>query len=444
MARLRTAASIAAAAACIAVAAGCAYDLDEGSDSAALSDYLEPSPTACDADDGAAARRARGSKPTIAAQVAATTAAVERVRGLKRKRAVRARFVSEAALAARIERLIRREVSDRELALGARALRLLGAIPPGFDMRRAIEALTESTAGLYDPYRDELLVLRLSSGRSLDSLDLQVLAHEIEHALVDQRFGLPRGRRADFWGDTHVGPDALAEGSAMLTQLRFLAGVDPDAARLVLKARVGDTLALTGLPHYLNDAFNFPYFEGVGFVCALYARGGWKAVDAAYRRPPTSSAEILFPERYLTRDEARTPRPLGRLPRPWRREPHSSGQFGAADLRSLFRAPGNQPRRALDRPLERAAAWGGGRIELWTRGRASALAIALVAHRSRRGLCTSVAEWYARAFRDAVRKRVARRVRFDGRRQDAIVACAGKDVRIAIAPTTALAARLLR
>ena len=38
----------------------------------------------------------------------------------------------------------------------------------------------------------------------------------------------------------------------------------------------------------------------MSFVAALYRVGDWAAVDGAYARPSTSTAESLHPDRYLT------------------------------------------------------------------------------------------------------------------------------------------------
>jgi hypothetical protein len=51
-------------------------------------------------------------------------------------------------------------------------------------------------------------------------------------------------------------------------------------------------------PEYLQRALYFPYDEGLKFVEGLHQAGGFAAVDAAYRRPPTSTEHILHPETY--------------------------------------------------------------------------------------------------------------------------------------------------
>ena len=62
-----------------------------------------------------------------------------------------------------------------------------------------------------------------------------------------------------------------------------------------------------GTPPLISRTLLFPYLEGMSFVSALYRVGGWAAVDRAYTRPPSSTAEILHPDRYLA---GWTPRPV--------------------------------------------------------------------------------------------------------------------------------------
>jgi hypothetical protein len=53
----------------------------------------------------------------------------------------------------------------------------------------------------------------------------------------------------------------------------------------------------------IDDVFLFPYIYGKIFVQELYDRGGWRAVNDAYADPPSSTEQILHPERYRAGDE---------------------------------------------------------------------------------------------------------------------------------------------
>jgi hypothetical protein len=353
-------------------------------------------------------------------------------------------FVSPDALARRFEQELLEEYPPDEAETDRRALVLLGAIPRGFPLRRRItEAAGGYVAGYYDP-DDEDVVLVREPGARLDDTELQTLGHELAHALVYAAFEPGDGEDSDGWGDTYSAAAGLIEGDAVAAELRLLRGLIGGRAQEATIRQDPISYSYPGpeLPFFIAQAWVFPYREGIGFVCALYAHGGWDAVDAAYRRPPTSTAEILFPQRYLERWKPVRPRaPRGPGPG-WTREPKSSGVFGAADLIGLFRAPDGHPGSALDDPVGRAAAWHGGRADIWTRGERSALALTLVDGSRDRGLCASMISWYEAAFSARARRTGGEPTRFSQARRHAVIACSGRDVLVAIADDREAAERL--
>jgi hypothetical protein len=154
------------------------------------------------------------------------------------------------------------------------------------------------------------------------------------------------------------------------------------------------------LPHYLEASEVFPYLAGESFVCHLYRRGGWKAVNAAYDRPPASTAQILFPARYDRRERPVEAPPAASPGAGWQRYYRSA--IGAADLLWLFEAPGDKKSRALSQPRQRAAAWAGGDAVVWTKGRRTVLAVTLVERSGARPrLCASVRAWAQAAGKPA-------------------------------------------
>ena len=57
--------------------------------------------------------------------------------------------------------------------------------------------------------------------------------------------------------------------------------------------------ALDKAPVAVREAMLFPYRAGFAFVAALRRYEPWSAVDAAYKRPPRSTEQILHPEKYI-------------------------------------------------------------------------------------------------------------------------------------------------
>ena len=395
-------------------------------------------------EDTPGAGRLRAAR-TVGEQVRELLPIVEATRGLELGRPVRPTFLTRATFERQLAREARKAYPPGEAETDRRALELLGAVPRRFPLRKAFtDEIVEDLAGIYEPDRDRMLVAREAEGR-LDRWELETVGHELVHALQDAAFGEDEGLEEDFWGDSHLAYAALAEGDALAVELRLIRVLHGEREHRELLYGLPSRLFFSpppDLPLFLGHGFLFPYREGLGFVCDLYRRGGWEAVDRAYRRLPTTSAEILFPERYLAGERVVTPRRVGGPGGGWSRAEKTRGAFGAADLLALFEAPKNLPARAVDEPLERAAAWAGGRLDLWIRGRESALAITLVERGSEPTLCESMSEWYGAAFPRARRSESDGRTMFAEPGRSAAVACSGRHVLVAVSESREAVERL--
>lgn len=187
----------------------------------------------------------------------------------------------------------------------SRILVALGVAPKGFDLREAIfESLAASLVGLYDP----------ATGRVLVAADVRpsyaqaTRLHELAHALVDQHFTLAgRFRYREGGADRLAALSALAEGDAtavgidLESRLRQESRARVRAAFLASAAEPDDT---DGVPPVVQCLLSAPYREGLEFVEALRADGGWARVDAAWRDPPATTEQVLHPERYASREPA--------------------------------------------------------------------------------------------------------------------------------------------
>jgi hypothetical protein len=199
---------------------------------------------------------------------------------------------------------------------------------------------------------------------------------------------------------------------------------------------------LAELPYYLQQELLFPYENGLSFVCRLYAAGGWEAVNRAYAEPPTTSAQILFPDRFAAGEVAVDPANPDRLRGGWRFE--GEHELGAANLLWLFEAPGGDPSAALDQPLTGAGSWAGGELHLWENGEDTALGIGLVEREGADVLCSAMSHWYSAAFPEAQASGSALDggLRLDGGSQDAVLTCSDDEVHLGIAPDLATARTL--
>jgi hypothetical protein len=382
---------------------------------------------------------------TVDQQVAAIADEVERIRELEFSQLVEPEFLSGQEAGARIQELFLEEYTVATADRESRILAALGAISAGTNLRALrAKALGQQVAGFYEPETGELVVR--TSGDELSPLDKVTLAHELEHALADQRLQLPvPDDPRPGMKDADLAALAVVEGDATLTMQRFsqalpleeqLGLIDPEA---VAESEAG----LAELPAYLEQELLFPYEEGLSFVCGLYAQGGWEAVNEAYESPPITTAQVLFPDRYRAGEVPVEPRPASDPAPQW--QPAGSLQLGAANLLWLFRAPGGESGSALEDPEAAAGEWAGGRTYLYTDGDRSAVALALVDRRGGGRLCDSVAEWYSRAIRDDREQRDAGpELVTDGDRQDGVLTCVGDEVRLGIAPNRATASALVR
>ena len=241
--------------------------------------------------------------------------------------------------------------------------KLLGLIDPDADLRDLTGSLFEQgVAGYYDPRDGRLRVVK-GSATGTRVLTEMTLAHELTHALEDQRFGFPDERAAT--DDRTLAQTALIEGTA--TWMMSAYAERHFSREETLGSLVGAAFQDTGdLPPFLQAQLLFPYLDGDAFVRDLLRRGGgsWTLVNTAYRvHMPASTEQILHPDLYIEADApVRVPLRVA-LPG-WRRA--AAGTWGELQTRELLA-------RAGGGSVDAAAGWGGDRYELWRSGRRNAL-----------------------------------------------------------------------
>lgn len=257
----------------------------------------------------------------------------------------------------------------------------------------ALSAMGVSVYGFFEPKAGWLWVLDRGEGLRAATAKAQpgeALADTLRHELVH----LGQHRRHDLFvfqsltGDAGAARAALVEGDATLTAgLVGLGRANPGAGLEALsgwqRAYAGQwDLASRGAirsrrtGNTTRRALGFPYRDGSAFVLALYAKGGFAAVDRAFGDPPTSTEQVLHPGRYLSspRDEpivvpslsASTAGAAAILGEGW--STIFDETLGEQGLRLLFAEwlPWNEVVRA-------SAGWGGDRVTVFehTDGRAA-------------------------------------------------------------------------
>lgn len=354
--------------------------------------------------------------------VGAIAEQVEELRELEFARTVEPTFLNDQEMTERVRQLFLEDYTPEIADLEQRMLTTLGAIPPGTDLRQVrADTIGQQVAGFYDTETKELVVRQ--AGEELSVIDRITLAHELTHALTDQVLGIPLPDRVELGReDEDLAALAVVEGDATLVMQQYSTslGFEEQFELLDPEALAASEAGLAAAPPYLEQELLFAYEEGLNFVCGLYAEGGWEAVNRAYEEPPTSTAQVLFPERYQERSEPVNPPDPPRPGKGWKKL--AKLQFGAANLVWLFSAPGGDRSIALQDPRGDAAEWTGGELTLWARGDATGVSLVLSAAGPER-LCGAVGDWYSRSFDDDKGGAAAGTTTFDGPRQDAAIVC---------------------
>lgn len=239
-----------------------------------------------------------------------------------------------------------------------------------------VTAQAARTFSLYAPAGRQILLV---AGRGPATPDDELaLVHTLAHALQDNGFGLgpdaepprvPLASACRPTTDAALALRALLEGDAVFTTARY-AGVASDPQEV---GRLASLAAGAEEPTYapLANASTFeairlfPYREGARFSAALYADGGWAAVNRAYAAPPCTTQEVLHPERYQARRpvlEPAVPDLAPVLGKGWglaRRD--TVGEFLVGLHLAAYLDDDEAARRAAD-------GWAGDTFTLWTDG----------------------------------------------------------------------------
>lgn len=290
------------------------------------------------------------------------------VRGLAPKGDVPETFLTQTEMKSNLLNDITRDYPQEEAREDAMELWLLRLLDdPKIDLLQLqIDLLGEQVLGYYDPKADELFVLRNQADLSPGSR--QTLAHEFVHALQDQYYDLDKMLPDDSHDDDgSLAKRSLVEGDATMAGLSYARDyfTSAEIQEFLDESASADSSVLNSAPAYLRESLYFPYDAGTDFVNKLLAMNGFQAVDDALADPPSSTEQILHPDKYFDspRDEPIQVdlRPLtvtlgtGWTMKDW-------GTMGEFDIRVILDENG-----AAD-PDGAAAGWGGGSYAFYQNG----------------------------------------------------------------------------
>ena len=282
---------------------------------------------------------------------------VEQHRGLSFTKPVPVTLLGDAAFQARLlgDQPTTQSADEQNAEKELRALHLL---PAGVSLQStARTALGAAVFGFYD-FKTKSLVVR---GTTVTPYVREVMVHELTHAVQDQHFGLDRPGLRSGNDERQDAFSALYEGDAVRIQREYrdtMSAADQAAADAV-----DNTPLPSNIPQVVLELIGFPYAVGPDFVAALLSTGGQKQLDAAFVNPPTTSAQVIDPQLFLSG--------RGALPVPAPRADATSFDTGVLGEYGLI--------IVLQPPVQRGALsnvqvgtvgrmWGGDRYTAWDAG----------------------------------------------------------------------------
>ena len=268
------------------------------------------------------AARAPESVSSMGAQEVATLALqvapiVEEIRGAKFKSPVPVKVVGDAAAQEHFNSRIKKFYSPQQLLADQTAYVQLGLLPPSTDMVGAVmKVMEEQAGGFYDPGSGIFYVL----GDMPRSIAPAIVAHELTHALDDQRFDIDGMlERAGGDNDRLSAAASVIEGSGtvvmtayVLRQMQSGAMASEDMEELQ-QTEAGRAQKLLAAPPLIQRWLVGPYMLGQYFIThgepgRVTAGVNGAEIDELFLRPPLSTEQVIHPEKYWDASRRDLPR----------------------------------------------------------------------------------------------------------------------------------------
>lgn len=309
---------------------------------------------------------------------------VAKLRGLRQKKPIKRGVMKRPEIRKRLIERVDQEYTPEELQAEELSLKRLGLLAPDAKFKQlVIDAFTEQIAGFYDPIDQTLYI---ADGMQSDSHGFSdiLMAHEIDHALQDQHFGLrafmkPKKHKAD----AGIARQALVEGDGTALMFEFMMlemGMDMPWADSrttdAMTKKMAEAMVASGqmnkIPLVLREGMVFPYMAGLAFVSHFRKHHPWKRIDQMYKKPPLSTEHILHPEtyeRYERPDEIKVGA-IGALSDYTKAYDDVIGEQGLSIVLRQHAGVPMQKRGDVYAPVEKAAraaaGWGGDRFAIYT------------------------------------------------------------------------------
>lgn len=245
---------------------------------------------------------------TIEAKVKAMSIKVAAARGLPLKGSIACKVLDRAGMLARIRKHVEAEIPKEALVDQGDALAALELVPPEYDFIEGAYALVGGRiAGYYEPADKTMYLVADLEDAEAD----ETLAHELVHALQDQSFDIAaKIKYVQGKSDAVAAAHALAEGDATSAMLDVSLGSAFQVSPSMFEKLLAMSTALSEVgrktPGALRTSLEAPYTDGFAFVQNRRKMGGWPKVDEAWRALPTTTEQLLHPDKYDAREPAIT------------------------------------------------------------------------------------------------------------------------------------------
>lgn len=274
------------------------------------------------------------------------------------------------------------EQAALQLEKTERILVALGLLPADYHLTDyELSRHADHLGGLYTPELSRIYVF----GDDFSGTQPFAYAHEYGWTLIDQSFDLTALRSplpCLPLSDSCRALQAFVEGDATLLSQQWLNASAPAETFAAVEASdPPPLLAHAQAPlDFTSRDLRFLYEDGADFVQTVFDVGGWDQVDTAYANPPSSSEQILHPEKYFAGERGQLlidPSLADALGEGW--QPLSDGVLGEW-MTYLLLAQGADTDARLTESAARGAAQGWGGDELQAYRRATDQTITFVQH----------------------------------------------------------------
>ncbi|HJO26951.1 MAG: hypothetical protein CMK00_08425 [Planctomycetes bacterium] len=270
---------------------------------------------------------------------------------------------------------------------------MLGLIPADMDlMEVTLKVMEGQVGGFYDPGQDTFYLMEGYTG----GVAKIIIAHELTHALDDQWFDID-GTLKSLGGnsDAELAYQAVVEGSGVAAMNRWtMEHIAELNLADIAAAQAGSQEAMAAAPPVIWKPLLAVYLRGEAFLRRTSSvmnmtMASAKAADVerVFASVPSSSEQILHPEKYWDAEQRDEPLPVhvsvGELPEGWR--VMTEDTLGELSLALVLEPFDKRRGLRMDNPMgilgisytgPATEGWGGDRMVLLAKGAARVLFLA--------------------------------------------------------------------